>query len=53
MQIVLGEHGRWSLIKYFLNVDSGASFDKEKGGLKEGVNFGWGKIKSYRLEPQG
>ena len=53
MQIVLAEHGRWSLVKYLLNADSGGSFDKAKGELKNGVNFAWGKIKSYRLEPQG
>ena len=53
MQVVLAEHGRWSLVKYFLNSDTGSHFDKEKGELKQGVNFAWGKIKSYRLEPKG
>ena len=38
-----------SLLKYMLNCDSGDQFDKEKKTKKEGFNFDWAKIKSFRL----
>jgi hypothetical protein len=53
LQLITEEQGRWQLIKYLLNSDSGDHFDKEKGTKKEGFNFDHQKIKSYRLEPQG
>jgi hypothetical protein len=53
MQFITSEHGRWSLIKYLLNSSNGDHFDKEKGTPKEGYNFGYNKVKSYRLEPLG
>lgn len=49
MQFLTTHHGRWNLIKYMLNAMDGSHFDREKGGLKEGAELGWGKIKSYRL----
>jgi len=49
MQFLTEEHSRWQLTKYLLSSDSGDHFDREKGCPKEGYNFGYGKIKSYRL----
>jgi hypothetical protein len=49
MQFLTEELSRWQLTKYLLSADSGSHFDREKGGPKEGFDFGYGKIKSYRL----
>jgi hypothetical protein len=49
MQFSTEEQGRWQLAKYLLSADSGSHFDREKGHPKEGYNFGYGKVKSYRL----
>lgn len=40
-------------LKYLLSAESGSHFNREKQSIKEGLNFGHGKVKSYRLEPLG
>lgn len=53
MQLVTSLHGRWNLVKYLLNSETGAHFDRVTGTLKEGAQLAWAKVKSYRIEPQG
>lgn len=36
-----------------MNCESGNQFDRQKKTIKEGYNFEWDKIKSFRLEPNG
>jgi hypothetical protein len=49
MQFVTSDNGRWQLIKYLLNSSSGDHFDKENRTPKEGYDFTYSKIKSFRL----
>ena len=53
LQYITSEQGRFQLAKYLLASDNGDHFDKEKRTIKEGYNFDYHKIKSYRLEPLG
>lgn len=53
MQLVTNGHGRWNLVKYLLNLETGAHFDRLTGELKEGAHLSWAKVKSYRVEPKG
>lgn len=53
MQFTTEEQGRKELVKYLLASEKGDHFDRVKGCKKEGFNFGYGKVKSYRLEPLG
>jgi len=51
MQLILTQHGRWELIKYLLLSSDGSHFDIRNQTRKEGMQFLWEKVKSYRIEP--
>lgn len=53
MQLITSDHGRWQLIKYLLSSSNGDHFDKKTQSPKQGYEFDYNKIKSYRLEPFG
>ena len=41
------------MIKFGLNLESGAHFDIENKKVKDGYNLKHNKIKAFRLEPTG
>lgn len=51
MQTLREESGRFQLAKYLMVSDSGTHFDFEHQKQKEGYNFDYHKVKSFRLEP--